>query len=85
MSLVEAEGFDERWTVHRNRWRNNLALSIRHHVTKTFWFDFVVTLCTIGVGVITVSLMMLLYVNLYTLLSHLYIHVYLMCLGVVFG
>jgi hypothetical protein len=54
MSLMEAESYDERWTVHRNRPRNNLALSIRHHITKTFWFDFVITMCTIGVGVITV-------------------------------
>jgi len=53
MSLKEAESYDERWSLHKYRPRNHLALSIRRHITKTCWFDTLITVVTIGVGVIT--------------------------------
>lgn len=42
-----------RWTAFRHRPRNELALSIRHLVTKQAWFEVFIMICIIAVGVTT--------------------------------
>lgn len=53
LSRIDADSYDKRWTIHRNNFRNLFAMSIRKHITKTYWFDTIITICTLGVGVIT--------------------------------
>jgi len=44
---------DRRWTTLRGNWRNKLALSIRHLITKQAWFEILIILCIIFQGVAT--------------------------------